>query len=97
MNRTRSEIDCLNRLQALTGQLFEIIIFLKEEKLIDDNHIRTVKGSADTSKEIQLLLRSLQKEGKFQLLEFTWNILPVEMINIYIVTDRNQKEFVYNG
>jgi hypothetical protein len=97
MNRTRSEIECLNRLQALTGQLFDIILFLKDEKLIDDNHIRTVKGSSDTSKEIQLLLKSLQKEGKFQLLEYTWNILPVETINIYIITDRNQKEFVYNG
>ena len=97
MNKIRREIECLNRLQQLTGQLFEIILFLKEEGLMDDNHIRTVKGSSDTSKDLQAMLRELQVKGKLQLLEYTWNVLPVENIIVYVVTDRNQREFVYNG
>lgn len=97
MGKVAKQIECLARLNELTGQLFDIVYFLKDEGLIDDNQIRTVKGSSDGPKEIQLMLRDLQVRGKIQLLEYTWNVLPVENIVVYLITDRNQKEFVYNG
>ncbi len=97
MDRTKKEITCLNRLQDLTGQLPDIIAFLKAEGLVDDNQIKTVRESADYAKEVHMILRDLQVRGKFQLLEYTWNVLPVENICIFILTDRDQKEFIYSG
>ena len=97
MNKTKREIECLTRLQALTGQLEEILQFLKLEGLVDDNQLKSVKQGADHPKEIQAILRDLQAKNKFQLLEYVWTILPVENIQITIITDYNQKEFIFHG
>lgn len=97
MNKTKREIECLTRLQGLTGQLEEILQFLKLEGLVDDNQLKSVKQSADHPKEVQIILRDLQAKQKFQLLEYVWTLLPVENIQITIITDHNQKEFIFHG
>lgn len=97
MSKLKKEIECLTRLQDLTGQLGDILSFLKLENLIDDNQLKSVKLSADHPKEVQAILRDLQVRQKLQLLQYEWTVLPVENITITIVTDRNQKEFIFNG
>jgi hypothetical protein len=91
-----NQINCLQRLQDTTGQLEEILQFLKLEKLVDDNQLKSVKLSADHAKEVQQILRHLQVTNQLQLLVYEWNVLPVENILISIVTERNSKEFGFN-
>lgn len=97
MSRISKEIQCLQRLQDLTGQLEDILQFLKLEGLVDDNQLKTVKLAADHAKEVQQILKALKVGNKVQMLEIEWNVLPVENIRIMIVTDRNHKEFIFNG
>jgi hypothetical protein len=97
MNKKSKEIMCLNRLQETTQQLDSILDFLRQESLLDEQSVKNAKGSPDFAKYIQETLRELQIKNKFQLLEYEWNLLPIENIRIYIVTDRNQAEFVFNG
>lgn len=91
----KSEIDVLKRLNELTGQLEDIVVFLRSEGLIDDVQIKSIKNSSDRNKEVQFLLRDLNKNGKIQLLEYKWILLPVESISVHIVTDKNQKQFSF--
>jgi hypothetical protein len=72
-------------------------MFLKQENLVDDGQIKTARTSPEYAKEMQLILKDLQHRQKLQLLEYEWTMLPVENIKIYVVTDRNQAEFVFNG
>jgi hypothetical protein len=95
MSKVSKEIECLTRLQGMTGQLEELLQFLKLEGLVDDNQMKSVKLAADHAKEVQGILRDLSKSGKIQLLQYEWTILPVETIVVTVVTDRNQKEFSY--
>lgn len=97
MSRMKREVDCLLRLQELTAQLEDIIIFLKQEGLVDDNAIRHIKASSDKAKDIRSLLNDLKNKQKLQLLQYEWSVLPAENIIITIITDRNQKEFSFNG
>ena len=97
MSKVKREIECLNRLQEMTGQLEDILSFLKQENLVDDNQIKSVKLSADHSKEIRAILQDLKIKQKLQLLQYEWSVLPVENICITVITDRNQKEFIFNG
>lgn len=97
MSKISKEIQCLQRLQDLTGQLEDILQFLKLENLVNDNQLKSIHLSADHAKEVQEVLRGLHNDGKFQMLVYTWTILPVENISIMIITDRNQKEFIFNG
>lgn len=96
-SRLTKEIECLKRLHEMSSQLGDILLFLKQELLIDDNQIKTIKEQADHPKEVQSILKKLQTSGKLQMLEYTWEVLPTENIKIHIITDRNSKEFVFNG
>lgn len=91
------EIACLQRLHELTQQLSDIVAFLKLEGLVDDNQIRNLRQSADFPKEMQLILRDLQVRQKLQLLSYNWQVLPVENIDIHIITDRDSRNFTFNG
>jgi hypothetical protein len=96
MGNAKKEIDCLQRLQDKSGSIDEILQFLVEEKLIDGDLVKKVKQSSDEAKEVHAVLSGLSKSDKLQLLEYVWHVLPVEIIKIYIVTNRNNKEFTYN-
>lgn len=91
-----NQINCLQRLQDTTGQLEDLLQFLKLENLIDDNQLKSVRLNADHAREVQSILRGLQLNNKLQLLSYEWNILPVENICISIITERNSKEFTFN-
>lgn len=96
MNKTRQEIECIARLQQLGGNVDDILEFLVGENIILKDEARALRLNPEVSKAMQLLLSTLSKNGKFQLLEYEWNILPVERIKIHVITDRANKEFVYN-
>jgi hypothetical protein len=97
MSKIKKEIDCLNRLNALTGQSQDILDFLRSEDLITDGQHKAVRQSSDRAKEIQAMLSDLQVRQKIQMLMYMWSILPVENITVTIITDRNQKEFSFTG
>lgn len=91
----KNEIDALKRLNDLTGQLEDIVSFLKDEKLINDVDLKSIKNSSDRAKETQNILKKLSSNGDIQLLEYRWSLLPVEKIAIHIVTNKNQKQFSF--
>jgi len=93
---SKREIDCLERLQDKSGSIDDIMSFLVEEKLMDLDLAKKVKQSSDEAKELHAYLKSLSKTDKIQLLEYEWVILPVEIIKINLVTNRNNKQFTYN-
>jgi hypothetical protein len=92
----KNEIACLKRLDELTGQLEDVVAFLKIEGLIDDVNIKSIKQSPDRPKELRNKIEDLKRSNKLQLVEYTWQILPKEYILLLFVTDNNRKEFSYN-
>lgn len=92
----RAEVDCLERYARLSNSLEDIMVFLLEEKIATPDEIKSVRSSADAPRSLQSLMYRIKGEGRIQLLEYNWEVLPVERIKIVIVTDRNSKEFVYN-
>lgn len=96
MNRKSDEIKCLSRLDTLTPSYDAILDFLLGENLITKDEVKAYRSAADVAKVLHTHLAATSKANKLQLLEYSWEILPVERIKILIVTDRNNKEFSYN-
>ena len=90
------KVDCLQRYGALTNGLQDLVEFLMSEGLLSKELLREINSSQNVSKEIEQLLFELQTNGKLQLLEYDWSILPVERIKILIVTNKLTKEFTFN-
>lgn len=91
----KNHIKCLERLNDLTGAMSEILGFLLSEKLISREEIKGIMESSDRVKMTSAKLAALQSEDKLQLLEYEWQLLPIERIKITIITDRSSKEFTY--
>lgn len=97
MNKTSREIECLGRIETTgIGVLDMIMEFLMGENLMDKEQRRTMLAGSAIPKSLHTHLASLSREGKLQLLEYEWTLLPIERIKITVVTDRNSKEFTYN-
>jgi hypothetical protein len=92
----KNEITCLTRLNDITGALSDLLSFLLSEKLIDREIIKEIMSSADQVRSAHSYLTQLNQVGKFQLLEYEWQVLPVERIKITIVTDRSSKILDHN-
>lgn len=87
--------DVIKRLDELGYGIQQIVDFLLFEKLIKDEDVIAISKTADKYKMIMEYILKLKQEDKIQLLTFDWVIFPIEKIRIYIVTDRNSKEFEY--
>ena len=90
------EIECLKRLQTLKGGADEMLEFLVHENLIDSHRAKSIKSSPEAFKDLHECIKALHDANKFQLLEYEWQVLPVERIKVTIVTDRAHREFVHN-
>lgn len=95
---TRSkEIECLNRLDDLNGSIAEICIFLLEERVIDKDQLEKIRRSPMKGKDLNEILNDLKINQKIQMLEYQWQVLPVEVVTIMIVTDTMKREFSYQA
>lgn len=96
MKNLKQEIECLARYNILSnGGMEEIVALLKDEKLIQPEQVRVLFAQADIPKALHSILRNLSSTGTLQLLEFEWQILPVERVKITVVTDKVSREFSY--
>jgi hypothetical protein len=93
MKQTRKQIECINRLDSLNGAISDIFEFLFQENLISRPEIKGMRSEPDTGKCLELFLAELSKNGKLQLLEYEWVVLPLERIKILIVTDKASRSF----
>ena len=97
----KREIECLVRLQQLTAGLDDMMGFLVEEEILDVTEVKKMRSEAfpasDFYRRIQEIRGSKHNlKNSIQMMEYHWEVLPVERIKVTIVTDRTQREFVYN-
>ena len=89
------KIEFLNRLFKLATCYDELIIFLKSEKLLSDFQLDELKNNSDKAKYLIELLEALKQKDKLLLLDYEWQLLPIERLKLTIITERVSKEFVY--
>ena len=92
------ELECLQRLIKKTNCQQEITDWLIAEKLISKDAATAIYANKSHVKiiyEIHKTLQSLRDNERVQLLDYVWNILPVEQIRITIVSDNERHEFTH--
>lgn len=93
----RKKIECLDRLFVLLKCRTDILQFLKDEKLINDDTMNAIliEHHATHSTKIATILEDLVKADRLQLVDYEWTILPKELVKLTIVTPVTKKEFGY--
>lgn len=90
------QIECLSRLNKLQGGVDQILEHLSSESLVSMEAVSAIRSSSEPHKEIYIILNALSSDGKIQLLEYEWTILPIERIKLTIVSNISYKEFTHN-
>jgi len=93
----QKEVECIQRLLDVALMVEEWMDFLLENKLLDSSGIPAFALERNKALYIHNVLTEGKKTEKVLLLDFEWQLLPVERIKVTIVTARNTKEFVYNA
>lgn len=94
----KKKIEFLNRLFALLNCRLELLEWLREERVMTDDeiqHLLTEHHSSHASR-IAVLLEDFQKKETLQLVDYTWSILPKELLKLSIVAPNAKKEFTYS-
>lgn len=89
------KIEFLNRLFKLAACYDEMLDFFKNEKLISDFQLDSLKNDSDKAKYIVEMLENLKQHDKLLLLDYEWQILPIERLKLTVITERVSKEFGY--
>lgn len=97
MSTKQKEVECIQRLLDIGLMVEEWMDFLLENKLLDSSGIPAFALERNKALYIHNVLSEGKKSEKVLLLDFEWNVLPVERIKVTVVTTRNTKEFVYNA
>ena len=87
--KTKREVECLQHLHNHTPVFEEIIQFLGKEYLLTAEELKAIRTSPEKAKLLQGHLAHLSQNRTLQLLEYVWEILPVERIRITIVSNQN--------
>jgi flagellar motor switch protein FliG len=94
----RKRIDFLNRLFDLRKCREEILDFLKDEHIINDDIKQSILHEHHTqhASKILSLFEDLQKKEALQSVEFEWKILPVEFMQLTLISKNAKKDFTYS-
>lgn len=71
--------------------------FLKDENLINDDIKQGIlhEHHSQHASRILTLLEELSKKDQLQLVNYEWKILPVEFVQLSLVSKTGKKDFTY--
>jgi hypothetical protein len=87
----KKKIACIERLLEI-GLYDEFIHWLTDSSLVKEVQKDLLSNYA-RAEYIYSILEKNAKDNKIILLDYDWVVLPVEIIKITCVTDREKKEF----
>ena len=93
--KQRHELSALKKLLENSSLLDKLIPFLIEEKIITKKDVPFLTQQNTASNLYELLNKSL-KEETLQMVEYTWQILPVEQCKIVIIGKKDKIECSIN-
>lgn len=94
MSILSKRIECTKTLLHKSGY-YDLLEWLEDNKLLDKEKWKSADSLQLKSELIVKSLSLAEQEGRLLLLDYEWSILPLEIIKITCVTDKEKREFTY--
>lgn len=94
-----SEKKIMRRLQAFKElvskaySISDIVDVLKSDNVVTDKEIHDISTSYDKAESLFKLMEIKYKDGKLDLLDYEWSLLPRRVVVLTIVTTHSRREF----
>jgi hypothetical protein len=89
------KIECIKRLIKKNNAYLEICEWLLERKLITDLQIESHTRLDERAQLIFNILEEAVERPDFQMIDWEWQVLPLELIKITCITETEVKVFSY--
>jgi hypothetical protein len=95
-NKTNlQKIQALKIINDNTVSAIDIANLLFQDGIISNNDMLELKHKKDKSEYLFILLERANREDRLDLLDFEWQILPIERVRLTIITKSNLHQFGY--
>ena len=89
------KIECIKRLLKKNSAYNEMCEWFLEQKLTTDQEINSYTRLDERAQFIFNILEKANEDSNFQMVDWEWSILPLELIKITCITHRDVKVFSY--
>jgi len=88
------ELECINKL--IYEDLYEDFKeYILDNKLAKEEDFRLLARDTERARFVCYTLDQAAKAEKIILLDYEWTFLPIELIKVTCVTEREKREFTY--
>ena len=94
MSILSKRIECVIALIHKNGY-YDFLEWLEDNKLLNKEEWKTADSLRLKSELIVKSLSIAEQEGRLLLVDYEWSILPLEIIKITCVTEKEKREFTY--
>lgn len=92
-SRVLRKLKALEIINSKSVHALDMADYLFKDRVITSAQMEEIKTSNSRSESLLRALESASKEGRVQLLDYEWQILPTQRVVVTIVTDSGIKEF----
>lgn len=93
------KLEMINTLMGYKQEFFnDIVSWLEAEKIIHKTEAVSLRITEDYNKagELLRLLKKLESDhDDIQMIDYMWNVIPVEQIRLTIITRAEEKNYTY--
>ena len=89
------KIECIKRLFKKNQAYHEICNWLLERDYVTELEVNSYSRNQERAEFLHGILEKALTDKKFMLLDYEWQVLPIEQIKIYIVTEKEEVSFTY--
>lgn len=94
MSILNTRIECVKTLIHKNGY-YDLLEWLEENKMLDKEKWKTADSLQLKSELIVKSLSFAEQSQRLLLVDYEWSILPLQIIKITCVTEREKREFTY--
>ena len=89
------KVECIKRLLKKDNSYTEMCEWFLEHKLVTKLEAASYSRLDERAVFLFNVLETASENTKFQMVDWEWSILPLEMIKITCITERDVKVFSY--
>lgn len=87
------KLQVIKNITSMTISATDIAADLRSAGVFTDSVLNDIKNTREKEEALLLAIEKASKDGKIDLLEYEWTILPVERCKITILTPFGIKEY----
>jgi len=91
--KSLKKLQVIKNITSFSMSAVDIALDLKSAGVFSDSIFNEIRTSRDKEESLLVALEKASKDGKIELLDYEWTILPIERSKLTVLTSYGIKEY----